>query len=440
MQRQSANLKLKPKILIKALVASVLSGFYSLRQIAIEVGLLLNDATYSKQALWDRLDENTVGFVRAVVGEALQQSIQSVLPLQLKALPGVRRILVGDSSTFRFHPSLREHFPGGSNQHGVSCAQNRFQLTFDLLGGKWLQAQSDPYKRNDRSAAGDIVSSLVQKGDLIIRDLGYAVLPVFAAIAEKQAFFLSRLNTRAALYDEQGKRLDLLSLARRKVQGVGSSLSMTVFIGKQQRLRCRLVLRNEGEKVGNKRRRNLYKQAKRQGVTHSKAHRDLQNWTVMVTNLGESVASVDQICELYRLRWRIENIFKVAKSQTRLKRLLKHRSNPHHIDVLMWGWVLSMVHLGMRRVFAMSEFESAGNTAIKVEAIEHSVFKSMERLLQLTVLEIELKATGSLSELMRRYRTQLSYHDRYEKRRERMPLPQRMCRIFTVTAERECLP
>jgi len=163
MQRQSANLKLKPKILIKALVASVLSGFYSLRQIAIEVGLLLNDATYSKQALWDRLDENTVGFVRAVVGEALQQSIQSVLPLQLKALPGVRRILVGDSSTFRFHPSLREHFPGGSNQHGVSCAQNRFQLTFDLLGGKWLQAQSDPYKRNDRSAAGDIVSSLVQK-------------------------------------------------------------------------------------------------------------------------------------------------------------------------------------------------------------------------------------------------------------------------------------
>lgn len=431
LQRIGSKLKLTPRRLVQALVASALSGHHSLRQLAFEVGLLLAPGdTYSKQALWERIDEGSVDFVKAVVAKALEQSIAAIVPLQLSSLPGVLRILVGDSSTFRFHPCLREHFPGASNQHGVKCAQNRFQLCLDLIGGNWLQAQSDPYNRNDRSAAGDIVKTLVQKGDLIIRDLGYAVIPVFAAIKEKGAFFLSRLNTSAALYDQKGERIDLLALARRATPVVGDTLSMRIYLGKQHRLRCRLVLRNEGENVGAKRRRTLNKLSKRQGSKHSEDYLKLQNWTLMVTNLEESAAEVCQVCELYRLRWRIENLFKIAKSQTKLNKLLAHRSNPHHIELLLWGWVLAMVHLGMRGVFAMAEIKPGADGSTEVEVVERSVFRAMERLLQLAVLSIELAATGSLEELLRRYMVQIDYHDRYEKRRKRVSLPQRMSKIF----------
>lgn len=421
--------KLCPAVFLKALVVCVATGRCTFRELATEIGLLTGESI-SRQGLWQRTGARAGAFVRAAVAETLRLSARSVLSLKLHRLPGVERILVGDSSTFTLHPSLREEYPGSTNQHGVATAQCRLQLTFDLLSGKWLHARLDPYKRNDRRAAWDIIEGVVKKGDLIVRDLGYAVSACFEAIANKGAFFLSRLNTTATVLDEQGRPLELLALVREKAPRAGDHYSLSILLSKSVALPCRLVIVNEGEAVGNVRRRRLADQGKRQGITHTKAYRLLQNWTLLVTNLPCENASDRQLRELYMLRWRIENIFKLAKSHTAIKKIAAHNSNVHHLEVMIWGWMLMMIELSMRGVFALAQIRPALPGAPLDERhlafLEHSIFKAIEKLIDWMALSMELFAAGSIAELHRRFIEQCHYHDRYDKRHDRTSIPRRL--------------
>ena len=237
--------------------------------------------------------------------------------------------------------------PEAAIRTGVATAQVRFQLVFDLLGGRWLQGEPRPYRENDRSAARQILQGVLKAGDLLIRDLGYASIGVFEEIAAMKAWFLSRMIPGAVLFEAaSGTRLDPLALAREKAPRPGDVCSVPVLLGVGKRLPCRLVIRNDGERVGSERRRRLAKEAKRRGTAPAKPYLKLQNWTLLVSNLDEGAASSEQLLALYETRWRIENVFKLAKSETKLSKLVGHRSNPHHIDLLLWGWILAMVEFG----------------------------------------------------------------------------------------------
>lgn len=409
---------LTPVFFVKALVASVAVGDCSLRSLATEVGLLIG-STLSKQAMSNRLNSSSVRFLKLLVGDMLAK-IPEVSAF--KALPGVGRILVGDSSTLTLHPSLMDHFPGSTNQHGVATAQVRFQFTFDLLSGQWLQTKLDPYNRNDRTAALDIVGTIVKKGDLVLRDLGYATLKCFKAIQDQSAYFLSRLNPSVKVLNTDQTAINLLALARKMAPNSGDSFSQQVLLGLSQHLPCRIVVIRVPQEVGDKRRRRLRKQAKRQNFKHRKEYLELQNWTFLVTNLEPEQATLEQLEQLYRTRWRIENIFKIAKSQTPLPKIAKHQSNRYHIETLLWAWMLLMIGLSQHGIFRLRE--STENSATGIE-IKHSVFKSIKRILQWAALSIELASAGSIQVLFERLQAQMDYHDRYEKR-ERISLPRRL--------------
>ncbi len=424
---------LTPSIFIQALVAAVAGGQRSLRELAIEVGLLAG-RTISKQALTERIDAGAVEFVRRACAEALRRAACSVPALGAACkLPGITRILVGDSSTLSLHPSLAEHFPGATNQTDKKSAQLRLQLTFDLLGGRWLQAALDPYRRNDKSAAMDIVGTIVRAGDLIIRDLGYATVGCFAAIAERGAFFLSRLQPAISVFGEGGEKLDILGLARRRAPLPGDTFSKRVLLGADGRFACRLVIIRAPEKVGAERRRRLRLDAKRRGVKpHREAYMDLQDWTIFVTNLSEDQAGDDQLHQLYQLRWRIENIFKLSKSHTDLLKVAGHRTNKHHAQVLIWAWLLMMITLSGQGLFRL--YDPSAGAGGEQALVEVSIFKSIGRILAWVALSIELSFAGDLSELMERLMGQLSYHDRYEKR-SRISMPQRFAMALQLEDE-----
>jgi hypothetical protein len=427
--------KLTPGVLIKALVATVSSGGRTLRELALEVGLQRGE-TLSRRGLWKRLGEGAATFVEAVAGKTLAQAAGLIESLKLAAMPQVKRVLVGDSSTWNLHARLREHYPGGGNQHSEGGAQCRFQLTFDLLGGTWLHARIDPYRRNDRKAAMDIVGSILRKGDLLIRDLGYAVTEVFEAIDQLGAFFLSRLNTTAAVLEGPKRPLNLLELARKKAPQPGDFFSMSVRLTHKLALPCRLIIVNEGEEAGNTRRRRLKAEAKRQGFNHTKEYRKLQNWTLLVTNLPAESAGEKQLRELYWVRWRIENIFKVAKSHTALKKIAAHNTNVNHLRVLLWGWILLMVLLSMKNLFAMVLFVPQIGPPGHPPGpdpflpIEQSIFTAMDKMLRWVALSIELDAAGSIDALMRRLQIQSQYHHRYVKQHNRITLPDRLANLL----------
>ena len=417
LQRQSK--RLTPTIFVQALVATVSSGQRSLRELAIEIGLLTGE-TMSKQSLAEGINSNAVELLKRITTEALCNATGSTFGFAVGKIKRVSRILIGDSSTLTLHKSLSEYFPGATNQSDSQAAQVRFQLTFDLISGRWLHVSLDSYLRNDRKAALDIVQTIVRKGDLIIRDLGYASTRCFRAIIEKGAFFLSRLHSSARLFDVAGNAIDLLNLARRNAPKQGDTFTTEVLVGTDDQLGCRLVIIRVPNEIGDQRRRRLNQEAKRKGrKVHRKAYLELQNWMIFVTNLDEDQVSEQQLHQLYQMRWRIENIFKLSKSQTGLLKVAGHRTNKHHAEVLIWAWLLMMISLSRQGIFRLVEHHSQGN-----EAITASVFKSIGKILQWIPLSIGLAHAGDIPTLLERLREQQDYHDCYE-RRQRISLPQR---------------
>jgi hypothetical protein len=397
LRRAGSATALTPLIFVQALLASVATGQRSLRELALEVGLL-SGKTISKQGLSGRIDASAVEFLKRVTAEALRRVACSA-PELAGQIAGVGRILIGDSSILALHRSLAGHFPGASNQTDKVAAQLRFQLTFDLLGGRWLGASLDPYRRNDLSAATDIVASVVKAGDLVIRDLGYASIKSFRAIAAKGAYFLSRLPPMMGVSDPGAKRIDILTLAQTHAPRPGDTFTKEVELGSDQRFACRLVIIRVPNEVGAQRRRKLNAEAKRRGnKPHRKTYLALQDWIVFVTNLDGQQASEGRLHELYQLRWRIENIF------------------------LIWAWLLMMISLSARGIFRLCGPGGRG-------VIGASIFKSIAKVLQWFALGIELACAGSIEALMQRLAAQQEYHDRYEKRR-RISMPDRLARAL----------
>jgi len=404
---------LTPQIFATAVVSCVSSGYCSLREIAIEVGLLTGK-TISKQALSERFNASSVEFIKGLVTSTLREAYRALPAHGLENLPRVARILVGDSTTIRLHPSLIKSFPGASSRDGFQSAQLKLQFTFELLTGRWLQAEFGPYCVPDQAAAPDILRGIVRAGDLVIRDLGYAVLEVFEAIGKKGGFYLSRLNPSIVVMTPDGKRVDLLKLASARSQKTNKTFSTEVLLGAAKRLPSRLVIICVPEKIAAQRRRKLKDTAKRKCRKQpTKTYLALQSWEFFVTNLDTEQADDTQLYELYRLRWRVENLFKISKSLTHLKSIAEHRTNTYHVETLLWAWALLMISMGNLGVFRLLEEPARGAPC---EAIVVSISKSLERIFAWVAPMIQLAAAGDFVTLMARLAEQQNYHDRYEKR------------------------
>ena len=109
----------------------------------------------------------------------------------LSDIKGINRILVKDSVCFQIDESLVEYYPGSGGSG--SKASVRIQFEYDILCGKINDLSVNAF--NDQDAKDSIATiELIEKGDLIIRDLAYTSLTVLSAIVGKIAFYLCRLN------------------------------------------------------------------------------------------------------------------------------------------------------------------------------------------------------------------------------------------------------
>ena len=123
--------------------------------------------------------------------------------------------MVQDSTTVKLSEKLANVFPGGANQHGETPGVLRIQAIYDLLKQQWVDFGLSSYRRNDQKASPDILPH-VQKGDLILRDLGYFAIAVLQQIGLRDAYFLSRYYFHTALFDIHGQKFDLLKQLREK--------------------------------------------------------------------------------------------------------------------------------------------------------------------------------------------------------------------------------
>jgi hypothetical protein len=296
--------------LVLALVSLAAETILSLERIAAVVSLAAQ-TSYSKQALHQRLNSNLEPFL-AQVATALFGPLVAPVKKQgwLTAFP---RVLLHDSTVEPLPAPLADAFPGPANGHHRGFASLKLQFVCDLLQGQVLHLSLSGFTRNDQSAAPDILP-LLKKGDLVIRDLGYFVLRVLEQIAATGAYFLSRYRHDVLLFDASGQPIDLAHLLR-----PGQPWDGNVLLG-HQKVPVRLVAQPVPEALANERRRRARANRDRR-LNPGNKRLYLLGWNVFVTNVPKAIWPAQAFQPIYRLRWRIEIIFKAWKSHLGLRQL-----------------------------------------------------------------------------------------------------------------------
>jgi hypothetical protein len=167
---------------------------------------------------------------------------------------------------------------------------------------------------SDQGFAQDLAAR-VQKGDLVIRDLGYFCLNFLAYLVSIGAYFLSRLsfNVNVYLTVDADEPVKLIQHINRYGDGE-KTMEFNVFLGQKQRIPVRLVVYRLPSDVYRKRQKAAIKAAKRKGRGISLSYLKFLKHTFFVTNVPATLWPREAVGTIYRLRWQVELVFKNWKS------------------------------------------------------------------------------------------------------------------------------
>jgi hypothetical protein len=320
----------------------------------------LQQQLFSKQALHRRCGQKLVKFLELLLASVLGSFTRPDCPIELFQHFG--RVLLQDSTALALDPSLAKHFPACGNQHQSKLASLKVQAIFELCSQKWIHFQLGCLTDNDQKASPLILDHL-QPGDLVIRDLGYAVLKVWRQIAQRGAYFLSRCRSDFALFDPKTHQpLELLDLLRAHYQ-----LSLQLLLGAEERLPVRLVALRLPPHLAAQRRRRARANARRdRKLRLTERYLKLLDWTILLTNVTPEQMNAQQLLEAYSCRWQIEVLFKSWKSHFQLG--LLPRRNPIWVQIQLLAKLVAIALL--QSVFAPNPFvaETPALSPLKIAA------------------------------------------------------------------------
>ena len=121
-----------------------------------------------------------------------------------------------------------------------------------------------------------------------------------------------RYQPQVTLWTEADAPLDLVALLRTTPEW---QLDLAVHLSREYAWPCRLVGLRLPPQVVEERRRKAKADAQRDGRTLSPRQLALVDWTLIVTNAPARLLTPDELWLVLRLRWQIELMFKLWKSQ-----------------------------------------------------------------------------------------------------------------------------
>ena len=315
--------KFCPAHFLLMLMQSVYSGNSSFNQMASALGNKLPSMT--KQSLWERFTPKSTAFLISTLNNLMEQRLSPVRETLANA--GLKRIIVEDSTSLVMPKKNAKSFPAHGNAYGETAGL-KLDLAYDLMSGQCVSNTIEKATEQDKSI-GKETTSLVQKGDLFLRDMGYFFIEGFSFLEEQGAHWVSRFPANCNLTNTDGKSLeDVLRHAK------GDVVDIPVFIG-AERHEARLVAVRADKELADKRKRERRKKCRENGKTASKDKLTRDEWHLMVTSLSPEQASVEELGHLYTTRWSIELQFRALKGSLNLKGALNRVTGEHHVFALV---------------------------------------------------------------------------------------------------------
>jgi hypothetical protein len=398
---------------------AVFSNQVSLMCLAFSIGQFIND-TLSKVAVRKRLNAGFAAFLNRILAVVLSEQLQAQKPLiNSEALKSFNAVHIQDSTTLSLIAKLAAFFPGSGTHNGKQTATLKIQLIYDALTERFAFFKIGSFRDNDQKAS-PLIMQVGQAGDLVIRDLGYFVLDVFAKLQQQGIFYLSRLKHGVNIFSEDGASpIDLVQLIKKHLkasQTTVTPLDIDVKIGAKTQLPTRLVIIPLPDDKANERRRKANNNRDKR-LNPDKDHMFLLGFNIFITNVDRQTWNVKQVAEVYQLRWRIEIIFKTWKSYFHITEVPTSSADCVKAYIYAMLIYITLVHVFIFIPLYLTLYE---------QQQKHLSLVKLTKLLNLI-------SSGPLQECMdigyqENLIRQILYHGAYEIRKKRLSYPQMVAR------------
>jgi len=276
-----------------------------------------NGITISKQAIQERFNDYAVTFMQNLLKEQLSRQ----LPIleKSKIYESFNRIRIKDSTRYSLPKKYASVYKGHGGIGG--SAQISIQYEYDILTSQVMSLEFTSACINDQQDSRDSLHT-IKKGDLLIRDLGYATQGYIKHITNAEAFYINRLNSLWKIYDMQSNPIDLIKVSR-KIKRYSlpfMDLNILIRIG-EELVPSRLLISSVDEKTYKLRIKKAQKKGNSSGYNLTDQYKASASMNLFITNVPKTRLTATEIISLYRLRWQIELIFKVWKSQANIDKI-----------------------------------------------------------------------------------------------------------------------
>lgn len=313
-QRQSKLTGIKfVQVMVLGFLQHPTASLNMLCQVAADLGV---DIT--KQGLQKRLTSAAVTLMKTMF-ERSKDLLRNKVPIPLTLLTQFTAVQLVDSSGIALPDSLVVEFPGCGGDGPE--AGLKLQTIWEFLRGNLTAILPTTGREPDQSFTGHL--AYIVQGALLLCDLGYFKLTSLANMITDGAYFISRFDIQCGLLDPVNeKRFDLLAYLR---QTLDDLLELDLLVGYQAKLACRVLAVRLPPDVVEERRRKAKDNARRKGRTLSAEKLAWLEWGVYITNVPDAMLTIQQIVLIYTLRWQIELLFKLWKSEGQLNRVAGKR-------------------------------------------------------------------------------------------------------------------
>jgi len=316
----------------------------TLNSLATRMHKINKNCNLSASALAQRINSPAAeNFMKACFEETLREIVKKEFDnesLKLEIFSSFKRVLIQDSTRAELNEKLSSTFKGTGG--AASKASLKIDFIFDYLSEESVDVSFCAGSKPDQSLAKRIINFL-REDDLLIRDLGYFSVGNLIEVEKKGASHISRWKVNEDVYEsrEAKEPVDLAKYIRKNM--FNGIFDKEMFVGKQRHC-VRMVACEVSEGVVNKRLRDANRDAKRRGTKMSAKKEGLLKLSIFVTNVPVKILSGEVVMALYRVRWRIELIFKQWKSCMNLHVFKGY--NTHRIHCLLYARLVMLLLIG----------------------------------------------------------------------------------------------
>lgn len=294
----------------------------------------------TRQAIGQHFTPSGTEFLKMLLTQALKSNFSGISETFVDSV--FNRILIKDSTCHQLPANLADKYPGSGG--ASSKASVRVQFEYDLKNLGVTELEPHAFNKQDITEAKEKLCN-IQKDDLLIRDMGFVSMEVLAAIGERGAWYICRLNNNYDVYDkETGEGVDFGKLEGHMRRYNIQTIEKQVLLG-SKRLPTRLVVELVPESVRAGRIRKAKRKSTRTGSATSGKSRARLGLNLFLANCPATMVSASEIRKIYGIRWQVELVFKAWKQNAEFHKSKK--MNVHRYEFLLYAKLL-MILLGWR--------------------------------------------------------------------------------------------